>query len=218
MSPTAKAAKEKLLTLLESDIDTALKPRGFTRSAKSTVYHRTCRDARQQIELFATRPNNSGPRTEALLQSYVSIELDAIVKPALEIVGGKRDKLGDAPERILRMPAGLTTPKRAADSWRPESADDWSYFAREFVAMCEAYTVPFLDEYCDADAFARGWDRADGRLVFLEDVWVIKLAAAYMVVGEREKARNLVMAKIATPVLKKRFASVLAYFARDASS
>jgi len=212
MPLTAKDAKAKLLAILESDIDAILGPRGFTRRAKETAYHRTHRASRQQIELFAQRPNNSGPRTEALIQTYVSVELDAIVAPALELVGGKRDKLGDAPARILRMPTGFTTPKRSGESWRPEGPEDWKQFAREFVATSEAYIVPFLDEYSDAETFARGWDRADGRLVFLEDVWVIKLAAAYLVAGEREKAQRLVTEKLAAPALRKRFASVFAYF------
>jgi hypothetical protein len=212
MALTAKDAKIKLLAILESDIDAALVPRGFTRRAKDTVYHRTHRAARQQIELFAQRPNNSGPRTEALVQTYVSVELDAIVEPALALVCGRGDKLGDAPGRILRMPTGFTTPKRAGDSWRPEGPHDWTQFAREFVATSNAYVVPFLDEYSDAEAFARGWDRADGRLVFLEDVWVIKLAAAYLAVGEREQARKLVTERLAGPSLKKRFASAFAYF------
>lgn len=216
MPLTAKDAKAKLLALLEFDLDSALTPHGFTRSPKDTIYPRRHRAARQQIELFAQRPNNSDPRTEALVQTWVSIELDAIVEPALEMVGGKRDELGDAPARILRMPTGFTTPKRAGDSWRVQSAEDWKEFAREFAATCKAYVVPFLDEYGDAEAFARGWDRGDPRLVFLEDVWVIKLAAAYVVAGERGKARALVEEKLAAPALKRRFASVFAYFAREA--
>ncbi len=210
---TAKQAKEKLLLVLESDIDNVLRRDSFERGAKSSAYSRTHGAARQQMEFFAQRPNNSGPRTEALLQSWVSVELDAIVPPALDMVGGKRDKLGDAPARILRMPAGFTTPKRAGESWRPEGTRDWAEFAREFVGNFQTYVLPFLDEYSDPAAFVRGWNRADGRLVFLEDVWVVKLAAAYLVTGQREAARRLVAEKLATPALKKRFAAVHAFFA-----
>jgi hypothetical protein len=209
---TAKQAKERLLTILRSDFDPVLGRHGFERAAKSTAYGRIHRASRQRVELFAQRPNNSAPRTEALIQSWVSIEIDAIVGPALDLVGGKRRVLGDEPARLLRMPTGFTTPKRAGESWRPEGAEDWAHFARQLIADFEAYLLPFLDEFRDPAAFVQGWKRADTRLVFLEDVWVVKLAAACLVAGERDLARTLVTEKLATPPLRRRFAATHAFF------
>lgn len=212
MPPSARDARAALIAELARGVDAELAPAGFARSPRATTYQRARGDGRQRIELFATRPNRAPPDVAAWVQVWVSVELPAIAPVAVAMMGGRARVLGDAPARIVRMPAGFTTPSRAGETACVRHPDDWPALARDLVATCRDRVVPFLDEHADAAGFARSWARGDDRLQFLEDVWVIKLAAALVVAGEREPARRLLAEQLTSAAQRRRFAAAFAWF------
>lgn len=198
--------------MLTEKLDPFFKDQRFSRRKRSIVYARQIDEAKQTIEMTYDVGPRYAPDADAHVLPKLGVLLGKVNEIAVQMAGDAR-VLGGA-EATLFQPIDMVAPKSDNPRWLPASRDDFLEVGNEIRLFMARWVVPFLDEYTSAEAFVRGYERKDWRLLLVQP-WYIYVASAYVVLNAPEKAREVVETKLGAPGLRKRFAPVFAYFERE---
>ena len=209
---TRAAVKEYVDVMLAQELDESLNEHGFVRRNRSIVYSRHAGEAKQTIDItYDVGPRYAGD-ADAHILPKLGILLPKVNEVAVRMEGDSR-VLGSG-EATLYQPIEFVAPKIETPRWQPSGRNGFLHVGGEINAFIKRWVVPFLDEYQTSAAFVRGYEQRDERLVFVQP-WYVYVAAAYVVLGDFKKAREVIETKLGAPGLRKRYASVFEYFERE---
>lgn len=183
--PAAEAKKRGANVM--SAIAAEVAPHGFRH--RGLILRRGDADWEQLFELGVQTPNNLGDFGDALLQCYVTIR-SARIGAVAKTLAGRTSLAGDDPSRLYRVPAGVVGPKHQAESWYPKGEDGWATTAQALTARVLHDVIPFFDAMKTFPAFAAAQRAGDRRIDFLDQTWVVKVAAGYVVEGDTAAAKS----------------------------
>ena len=83
-------------------------------------------------------------------------------------------------------------------------------------AFIEQWALPFLDEYDSTEAFVRGYENGDGRLLLTQSSYVI-VAAAYLTLDRTAEATAVLEKHLGKPGLRMQFSSAFAFHGKAPS-
>jgi hypothetical protein len=186
-------------------VDEPLKQVGFARKKGSLTYSRTLNAAEQQIAFVIDCFPKYQPGAEAHIHPMLLLRMPLVNERALALVNGDKMLLAEAPEIIVNEPIEFTAPKDKHQRW-------FATGNNQFVAVCESiqafltrWVLPFLSEVSTPADLVKLYETNDARMM-KQKHWHIFIAAAYQVMGQLDKAREVVRQQFGSPGLRKRYA------------
>lgn len=205
------SAKTNLLLverILHEHVDTLLISRQFTRGRSKTDYHRSLVDSTQSIDFNWTKARYSDDPSVLHLHPVLILDLPEVNSRVRDLVGDVT-LIGNAIDTTLTMAIGLTGPERRLADWRVISEAFIGNIGTSVADFLNNWTLPFLEEYQNAEDLARGFERNDDRFP-RGDIWLIKIAACYMLIGERPRAKKILFDAFHPKLgLRKKYSHVL---------
>lgn len=202
---TSPEIKNQFLETLAAVLDEPLKVLGFTRNKRSLVYARKVNGAEHRITFIIHCHPKYQPGAEAHIYPSVQVVMPQVSESALALVKGDKMLLAGAPEIIIGMPIEFTAPKDKHQRWFATGHD-------EFVTACDSireflahWVLPFLSEVSTPADLVKLYEANDARIM-KQKHWYIFIAAAYQVMGQLDKARDVVRQQFGRPGLRKQYA------------
>jgi hypothetical protein len=181
-----KAAKHALLITLEEVLDPELLSAGFQRSSKSETYTRRVDGLDQRIVIVMDRPRFSDDPSDAHITSRVLLASDAILEAQLSITGDA--SLVQGGERaVFSENIGSLGPTKSMVEWKPIGRDEFYDSMRELTIHIKTWVIPFLDQCRSIRDLLKLYENGQFRLG-CQRMWEVRIAAAYVAVGQPEKA------------------------------
>lgn len=202
---TPAEVKNELLEALAAVVDEPLKQVGFARKKGSLTYSRTLNIAEQQITFVMNCFPKYQPGAEAHIHPMLQLRMSPVSEKALALVNGDKMLLADAPEIIVNQPIEFTAPKDKHQRWFATGNEQFVAACASIQAFLTAWVLPFLSEVSTAAELVMLYERNDAR-VMKQKHWHIFIAAAYELLGQLDKARQLVREQFGSPGLRKRYA------------
>lgn len=204
------ASKKQIRALLLKHAGTELDPtmgeHGFERRRNSLTYLRRCPECEQEIDVaFEYRPTYE-PGAEAHLQAWFAARFGAISEVSLHMAGGDRWLLADAPELTFRHTIAFAAPKERQESWFICQPSDARGKLRALAAFCTDWVFPLLDTYSTAHGIVSGYETGDKRAFYQEHEYV-RVAAAYLLLGQPQKAMGVLEDRLGDLGPRRRWAS-----------
>jgi len=206
---TPTEVKNELLEALAAVVDEPLKQVGFVRRKGSLTYSRMLNAAEQQITFVMDCFPKYQPGAEAHIHPMLQLRMPQVNEKALALVNGDKMLLADAPEIIVNQPIEFTAPKDERQRW-------FATGKAQFVAACDSiqaflarWVLPFLAEVSTPADLVKLYQTNDARIM-KQKHWHIFIAAAYQVLGQLDKAREVVVKQFGSPGLRKRYAPLFA--------
>lgn len=211
---TALEIKNQLLETLAEVLDEPLKTVGFSRNRRSLVYVRKINDAEQRITLIIHCHPKYQLGAEVHIYPSVQVAMPQVSAGALALVRGDKVLLAGAPEIVIGQPIEFTAPKDKHQRWFATGNE-------EFVAACDSiqafltrWVLPFLSEISTPADMIKFYETNDARIMKQKHSYIF-IAAAYQVLGQFEKAREVVQQQFGSPGLRKRYAPLFASLGVD---
>lgn len=202
---TAAQIKQNLLASLVLVLDQPMKSAGFVRKESSLAYVRTLNDAEQQIVFAVDYLPKCQPGAEAHIHPFLQISMPQVNRAALLLVRGDKMLLAGAPDTILNQPIDFVAPKDGRKRWFVKGQE-------QIVEACESirqflwcWVLPFLEEISTPQELVKLFGDNDER-VMKQKHWYIFVAGAYQVMGQTDRAREVVKQHLGSPGLRKRYA------------
>ncbi|HWW59737.1 MAG TPA: hypothetical protein VN181_00080 [Thermoanaerobaculia bacterium] len=214
MSRTAEV-KEYMDVMLTEKLDGPLKDHGFARRKRSTVYAREMGEARQTIDMAYDVGPRYAKEADAHLLPKLRIWFAGVNEIALRMAAGNEQVVSSAGATLFE-PIDMVAPNAETPRWLPAGGEGFIEIGDDVRSFIERWVIPFLDEYQTVEAFVRGYEKSDWRLLLMQHSYVY-IAAAYVVLNAPEKAREVITVKLGAPGLRKLFAPVFDYFEREAT-
>jgi hypothetical protein len=98
----------------------------------------------------------------------------------------------------MLLPLEITAPREHREKWTVWCEDGFDFCCARICRFMERFALPFLEEYATGEAMIRGYETCDSR-VDMDLSYLLHLAAAYVIRGERDAALNVV-----APLLNER--------------
>ena len=130
-----------------------------------------------------------------------------VCKRARELVGENLLLLANAPEVMVNKPLDHLVPLPERVQWYAFQQEDLRRIAREIGETFLKWGSPFFDDHRNAEDLVRGFEAEDGRPK-LQENWSIFIAAAYLVVGQKERAWEVVDSAFRTPGARAKYSVV----------
>ena len=188
---TAAEIKNQLLQTLAEILDEPLKTVGFTRNKRSLVYNRTINDAEHRITFVVHSHPKYQPGAEAHIYPALQIGLPQVCEVALALVKGDKLLLANAPDIIVGQPIEFTAPKDKRQQWFATGNEQFGAACESIKAFLFNWVLPFLSEVSTPADLVKIYETNDERMMKLQH-WHIRIAAAYQVLGQIDKAREVV--------------------------
>lgn len=204
--------KERSLVeqLLQDFVDPVLTGHQFLRRKSSIEYNRLVFDAKQSINMAWNKAKHSDDPSILHIHPVLSVEMPAITETVNHIIGNGR-LLGDTKDVTLVMTIGLTGPERHLVDWRFVSEIGIVVIGTSIADYLNKWAVPFLDQYKTTADLIQGFEAKDERLP-RGNTWILKIAAAYIVLGDVRRARELLFDEFYPKLgLRKKYAQALEF-------
>lgn len=199
---------EALAHVLDEPVRTA----GFTRNRRSLVYTRKVNDAEQRIAFIV----HCHPKYQLAAEAHICPALQVIIpkisQSALALVKGDKMLLAGAPEIVIGQPIDFTAPKAEQQRWFATGGEQFVAACDSIRAFLSSWVLPFLSEISTPAELVRLYETNDAR-VLKQKHWHIFVAAAYQVLSQLDKARQVVRHRFGSPGLRKRYAPLFASLA-----
>jgi hypothetical protein len=205
---TPAEVKKQLLEALTAVVDEPLKQVGFARKKGSLTYSRTLNAAEQQITFVMDCFPKYQPSAEAHIHPMVQLRMPLVSEKALALVSGDKMLLADAPEIIMNQPVEFTAAKEMHQRWFATGKEEFIVACDSIRAFLARWVLPFLSEISTPAEFVKLYETNDPR-VMKQKHWHIFIAAAYGVLGQIDKARQVVRDQFGSAGLRKRYAPLL---------
>lgn len=209
---TSADVKNELLEALAAVVEEPLKQVGFARKKGSLTYSRTVNAAEQSITFVMDCFPKYQPGVEAHIHPVLQLRMSPVSEKALTLVNGDKMLLADAPEIIVNQPIEFTAPKDKHQRWFATGHE-------QFVAACDSiqtflarWVLPLLSEVSGPADLVKLYEMNDARFM-RQKHWHIVIVAAYQVLGQLDKAREVVRQQFGSPGLRKRYAPLFASLA-----
>jgi hypothetical protein len=197
--------KKELLASLVLVLDQPLKETGFVRKESSLAYVRTLNEAEQQIVFAVDYLPKYQPGAEAHIHPMLRIAMPKVSRAALDLVGGDKMLLADAPDVILNQPIDFVAPKNSHQYW-------YATGQGQFVNACESirqflwrWVLPFLTELSTPQELVKLSASNDERIM-KQKHWYIFVAAAYQLMGQMDRAREITKQHLGSAGSRRRYA------------
>lgn len=202
-----KSAKANLLEMLDGPVDQALSKYNFKRRKGSLVYKRKLAESIQEIDFVTDFFPRYEQGAEAHIHPFFVWKIPSVSEEALRLVNGNKMLLANAPDILLKQPIEISAPKENHERWFTKSADDYSQIGVAICSFMEQWLVDLLESLQSIDDLLEAYESSDDRLL-KQQHWYVYVTAAYMLKGEREKARSVMESHLGNPGLKKRYSAV----------
>jgi hypothetical protein len=202
---TATEVKSEVVEALAAAVDESLKGFRFAREKGSLAYSRTLNAAGQEINFVTDFFPRYQPGAEAHIHPMLLLRMPEVGEKALVLVNGDRMLLAGAPEIILNEPIEFTAPKDKHQRWFATSKEQFVMVCSSIQDFLARWVLPFLSEVSTPSELVKLYETNDTR-VMKQRHWYIFIAAAYEVLGELDKARDVVRQQFGSPGLRKRYA------------
>lgn len=198
-----KEVKADLIKSLELLCDDKLKRYGFIRTKNSIGYIRTLGDARQVI-IFDT---NFSPKyqlnAEAHIYPAMHFHMKSVSDATLQLVGGNKMLLADAPDMIFNQPIDFMVPIENRVRWFGSGFSEISQKILEIVNFIEKRVIPFFDELETPEDLVKLYEVDDERLI-KQRHWYLFIAGAELTLGNKSAALAVLENNLGSPGLRKR--------------
>ena len=189
-------------------LDPVFSPVGFKRQKNSTWFSRSLKAALQKMEIASSRPRYSDDTSDLHIAPIMRIKMPAIENVLRDLIGDL-NLLADSSCSVVAQTIGVVGPRRTLEEWRPRGKSGFSESGKSLAVFCQEWVIPFFDEYCRPEDIIKGYEKGDERLPRGTE-WSLVVASAYISLGNRKQARELLTERIASkPGLKKRYAHAL---------
>ncbi len=205
----ATEIKNDLLMALATSTDTPLRDLGFHRSARSAKYKRVVREGEQIIDYaISVRPNYQ-LGADAHIQPHVIWCMEQVVECATGMVEGNLSLLGKTSpsDSIMNLSLEWLAPKEEFQRWFAAGPE-------QFLTACEGirsfilnWAIPFLADAQSPSDFVNLYVKKDKRIIWSQ-VSYTYVVAAYRVLGDKEKAREVVLRHFSKPGIKARYGAL----------
>jgi hypothetical protein len=179
---------------LDREADARLSRFGFKRRRSEDDY---VRRTAESVQTLIFRPNFK-PRfhkgSEIYLYPLVWVEMPAIGAKALEIVGGNSWDLANAPSLILNEPIDWSRGGGKRGFWHATGRLEMRTCIVEAVSFVERHILPRLDDLRTIQDFIRQCE-SRGVEKFTEGAVSVQIAAAYLLLNNRNAARHMLEGK-----------------------
>ncbi|MCX2784216.1 hypothetical protein OQJ46_14580 [Microbulbifer thermotolerans] len=202
-----KLAKANLLEMLNGPVDQALSKYNFKRRRGSLVYKRKLVESIQEIDFITEFFPRYEQGAEAHIHPFFVWKIPLVSKEALRLVNGNKMLLANAPDIVLKQPIEISAPKEYHERWFTKSAEDYSRVGVAICSFIEQWLVELLERLQGIDDLLEAYESSDNCLL-KQQHWYVYVTAAYLLKGEREKARSVMESHLGNPGLKKRYSAV----------
>ena len=209
-----------ILESLETYLDTPMAAENFRRGKKSDIYWRRTPDGKQYVYIWSSKPYRTYEFT--IFNPRWSLEFPEVNKKAIEmagddeyllfILGAKdRDKIIYAGDIRTMLEKTKPWPK-----WEAETYDEIPDVIKDISKFIQQHLLDFLNETRTIKEYLSVYERKDPRLrVMRHHHFIVYIAAAYLLVGEPEKALRTLDEEITATALRKKFNPVFEYVKRE---
>lgn len=204
---TTTEIKSQLLTGLAAVVDVYLIEEHFCRKAGSPTYIRKLNAAEQQITFAIDCFPSYEVSAEAHIQPALQLRMPEVSATALILVNGDAMLLANSPEIILNQPIEFTASKDKHQRWFATGSEGFINQCVSIREFMKCWVIPFLSEVSTPADLVRLYQTQDKRIM-RQKHWHIFVVAAYQILGENEKAREVVLREFSKPGLRKRYASL----------
>ena len=194
------------LDALQAEADNDLGRLGFKRRIHSLRFSRSGSDVIHGVTFIADFFPRYQIGAEAHIHPMMSVEMPAVSRRALELVGGDRMLLANAPEVIINQPVEFAAPKDKRVRWFAAGRGEFDERVRAIVAFLRSWTIPLLDELTTPESLVDAYERQEERLI-RQRHWYLFVAAAFELTGSPGQARQVLEDQLGTPGLRKRYAA-----------
>jgi hypothetical protein len=202
---TRAEVKNKLLEALIAVVDEPLKEIGFSRKKDSLTYSRILNVAEQQINFVVDYFPKYQLGAEAHIHPMLLLRMPQVNDRALALVNGDNLLLAGAPGVIVNQPIEFTAPKEEHQSWFATGHEQFVVACTSIQEFLAHWVLPFFAEVSTTADLVRLYETNDAR-VMKQKHWHIFVAAAYEILGQPDKAREVVRQQFGRPGLRKLYA------------
>lgn len=204
---TQKQVKNCLHQALAVVIDESLKNAGFARRRNSGVYTRVIGESTHDISFVTDCFPTAEPGADAYIHPHLHWHMKKVAEAGLAMVGGDGFLLATAnsnSDLILNQPITFTAPKEKHEYWFATGPAQFRDVCEKIRSFISEWVLPFLADATSPRDLVTLYERNDDR-VLKQLHWYVFIAAAYRILGEEEKAREVVRKHFSKPGIKARY-------------
>lgn len=203
----ASEIKLDVLTSLKSVSDSPLADFGFKRPAKGFCYTRKVGFAEHQIFIWVDYHPKFDLGAEVQFKPEMCLQMEVVSRVALELVRGNELLLGGFPEIITKQPVDFIAPKEMFVRWFARGANEMAECMQLIINFAKRWVIPFLDQLTSPEDLIKIYTENDTRITKPHH-WYIFIAAAYLVLGQPNKAMEVLEVKLGSTGLRRDYAVV----------
>lgn len=198
MKKDALYVKCILIEALKTELDEPLRDHGFSRSAKSVIYTRSFQESKQELAFnTGSFPRYKRGADAHLLPAFYWIS-KSIKQRSLELVEGNSILVAGTSNVILNHPFQWLAPKEYYTDWYATGPEEFSISCRNIRDFLFKWVLPFVDKACSYADLVNLYEQNDSRMLKQPHTYVY-IIAAYQILGEEEKAREVVLKHFSKP-------------------
>jgi hypothetical protein len=203
----AKEIRVDVMLMLSASVDAVLREHGFVRPPKSLVYKKSLTSVVQKIPINVESHPSYNRNALACILPAMWLEMKEVKREAMSLVKGD-DQLSrffsGAPDLILNQPVSFAAPKEAREQW---------YFYEEGSAMSiwnriseflSRWVLPLFSQLESPSGLVERYEADDCRIIKQQHFYIY-IAAAYRVIGQPERARDVVHKHFSKPGIRKQY-------------
>ena len=209
---TAPEIKNQLIETLAEILDGPLKAVGFARNKRSLVYCRKVNGTEHRITFTVHCHPKYQPGAEAHSYPSLQVLMPQVSEAALALVKGDKLLLANAPEIIIGEPIDFTAPKDKHQRWFATGNEQFAAACSSIHVSLSNWVLPFLSEISTPVDLIKLHEANDERIMKSQK-WHIFIAAAYKLLGQLDKSRQVVREQFVRAGLRKQYAPLFASLA-----
>ena len=197
--------KRALIDLLAQSVDRELEPHGFKRRPGGSRYGRRYGDGRQAIDVGLDHGVPWRPLgCQAQVVARLEVKLPDLSRTLASLLDPNIAGLVD-PEVILSLPAELIAGAKPTPTWYLCASDADRATFEEFGSYLREYVVPFAAQYSTVRGVLDAFEAGD-RVPALHDSWWLRIVAAFIYVGDRDRALEVMKDHLGSALPRRLYA------------
>jgi len=196
---------------LSAEMDEFMDQHGFRRRVNSLKYSRRLPAVDQVLDFAFDLSPRYEPDAVAHLLPDMTVSMHEVNRIATDMAGSHAplppDMTGTIWQQIHSAAPKAQTGNARWFIYNPDSAFDCVIAIRSFV---ERWVIPVFDEYSSVESLVAVYENNDPRIVRQRHTYLY-IAAAYLLMGQRNKAREVLEAKLGQRRPRKEFAKAFEY-------
>ncbi len=199
--------ENEICDVLASELDQPLEWRGFLKQGGGRIYRRTTEEAKQFIVFhFEVEPRDN-PNEELLVRPKLQVLLPDVSKIAAKLVAKNRLLL-PAPDIVIAVPVTPNLVPSQKIGWFASGQRQRKAAIGDGVSAILKVGLTFLEEMSRAEDLITLYEARDDRIRF-DSRMIIFVAAAYLLLGQKEKACSLVQKCFSQGAMARHYGGVL---------